>query len=218
MGTELTGGKANRLSKLKILGFQVPHGTVLTTILYDTVIDQLGYQTPVSIENFPKIYQAFHNPSPNILTVIDLLLTDYRKSGKLFSVRSSATIEDSSQDSMAVIFQEMVPARCAGVIFGAKAQTGNLDIVEIEANPGLAEGIVSGKTQEIEQYKFIKSEKRIIERKGPVFLSQSEAKALFMLSERLRSEFNDIPQDIEWAIDQNGQIGVLQSRDLYLGK
>ncbi len=72
---------------------------------------------------------------------------------------------------MAVVVQEMVDASCAGVIFGAKAQTGNLDVVEIEVNSGLGEGIVSGEAQEI-----------------------------------------------EWAIDKAGQIWVLQSRDLYLGK
>ncbi|OGY40429.1 MAG: hypothetical protein A2418_00865 [Candidatus Brennerbacteria bacterium RIFOXYC1_FULL_41_11] len=119
---------------------------------------------------------------------------------------------------IAVVLQEMVDARCAGVIFGAKAQTGNTDIVEIEANQGLGEAIVSGQAKQVEQYKFSRSERKIIERKGPEILSQPEAKALFMLSERLRQEFNDTPQDIEWVIDQSGQIWVLQSRDLFLGR
>ncbi|KKT88113.1 MAG: phosphoenolpyruvate synthase, partial [Parcubacteria group bacterium GW2011_GWB1_45_10] len=117
---------------------------------------------------------------------------------------------------IAVVLQEMVDVRCAGVIFGAKAQTGDTDIVEIEANQGLGEGIVSGEAKEVESYKFSRSERRVVERKGPEVLSQPEAKALFMLSERLRQEFNDTPQDIEWAIDSSGQIWVLQSRDLYI--
>ena len=36
--------------------------------------------------------------------------------------------------------------------------------------------------KEVEQYKFSRSERRIIERKGPQLLSPSETKALFMLS------------------------------------
>src|SRR3989304_8139901 len=118
------------------------------------------------------------------------VLEDYMKSGKLFAVRSSATIEDDSKNSMAgmfdtflnvsgevlsikvfevvhsvfspkiekylkqnpslvkklkmaIVVQEMVPAKCAGVIFGVNIQTRNLDIVEIEAKEGLGEGVVS---------------------------------------------------------------------------
>ncbi len=263
LGVELCGGKADRLSKLKILGFQVPHGAVLTTKFYDSVMAKLGYFLPVSVDKFPEIYQKLETPTPEVTSLVNNLLTDYKQSGKSFSTRSSATIEDDSKDSMAgmfdtylnvkgdvlttqaiavirsafspqivqhlqnnpglaekmkmaVILQEMVNVRCAGVIFGAKVQTGDLDIVEIEANQGLGEGIVSGEAKEVESYKFSRSERRTIERKGPEILSQPEARALFMLSERLRQEFNDTPQDIEWAIDQSGQIWVLQSRDLYI--
>jgi len=262
LGVDLCGGKADRLSKLKILGYQVPHGMVYTTVLFDTVMEKLGYKTPVSLEQFPVIYSILSNPSEETLSFIDSFLVDYKKSGKAFSIRSSATIEDDSKDSMAgmfetylnisgadlapkivevirstfspriiqhlqlnleladklkmaVIVQEMVFGRCAGVIFGAQVQTGDQDIVWIEANQGLCEGIVSGEAKEVEQYKFSRYERRPVERKGPEILSVSESKALFMLSERLRSEFNDIPQDIEWAIDKNGQVWVLQSRDLY---
>lgn len=263
MGIELCGGKADRLSKLKISGYQVPHGAVCTTILFDEVMEKLGYRAPFALEQFHDIYEALKNPSKEILSIVSLLLIDYKKSGKLFSVRSSATIEDGSKDSMAgmfetylnvdgdgleskaiqvvrstfapkiaryidknpsllkkikmaVVVQEMVSARCAGVIFGAKVQTGDLDVVEIESNYGLGESVVSGEAKEVEQYKFSRYEQRVIERKGPEILSLPEAKALFMLSERLRSEFGDIPQDIEWAIDNNKQIWVLQSRDLIL--
>lgn len=265
LGVDLCGGKADRLSRLKLLGFQVPHGAILTTWLFDEIMKKLGYPPPASIKDFSNIYKLLDKPPEDIINEVNTLLANYIKSSKEFAVRSSATIEDDSQNSMAGMFdtflnisgsdlplkvlqviqsafslkivqylkknpelisklkmaiavQEMVPARCAGVIFGAKAQTGNLDIVEIEANKGLGEGIVSGKAKEVEQYKFSRSERRVIERKGPEFLSPSEAKALFMLSERLRSEFNDVPQDIEWAIDTKGQIWVLQSRDLYLKK
>ncbi len=265
LGVELCGGKADRLSKLKLLGFQVPHGAVLTTLLFDAVLQKLGFEGPLLLDNFPAVYKELENPSGDIVKILDSLLADYEKSGKSFAVRSSATIEDDSKDSMAGMFstflevsgpelalkslqvmrsafapqivrylkenpelvsklkmavavQEMVPARCAGVIFGAKAQTANHDIVEIEANKGLGEGIVSGEAKEVEQYKFSRSERRVVERKGPELLSPPEARALFMLSERLRSEFDDTPQDIEWAIDTKGQIWVLQSRDLYLGR
>ena len=34
--------------------------------------------------------------------------------------------------------------------------------------------------------------------------------------ERLKAEFDNKPQDVEWAIDDERQIWILQSRDLYL--
>ena len=264
LGVELCGGKADRLSKLKILGFQVPHGAVLTTLSFDEIIKKLGFSSPVSIEDFPKIYEQLKDPDRDVIDLVNKVLADYIKSGKVFAVRSSVTIEDDSKNSMAgmfdtflnvsgealslkmlevvrsafslkierylkensslvaklkmaVVVQEMVPARCAGVIFGVNVQTKNLDIVEIEANEGLGEGIVSGEAKDVERYKFSRSERRVIEQKGPKILSPSEAKALFMLSERLRSEFGETPQDIEWAIDKEGQIWILQTRDLNLG-
>ncbi|MFH1705663.1 MAG: PEP/pyruvate-binding domain-containing protein [Patescibacteria group bacterium] len=265
LGVELCGGKADRLSKLKILGFQVPHGAVLTTLLFDEIIKKTGFPAPVPLKEFSKVYKLLKSHDQELIDVIDKLLFDYIKSDKVFAVRSSATIEDDSKNSMAGMFdtflnisgetlslktlevirsafspkiekylkkdpslitklkmaiavQEMVPARCAGVVFGVNVQTRNLDIVEIEANEGLGEGVVSGEAKEVEQYKFSRAERRLIEQRGPRVLSASEAKALFMLSERLRSEFGDTPQDIEWAIDKEGQVWVLQTRDLYLGQ
>jgi len=263
LGIKLCGGKATSLSKLRLLGFQIPHGSVLTTIVFDEIIKKLGFNSPVKIKDFSRIKKALEKPSEEILAMIDDLLTDYRNSSKFFAVRSSATIEDHPQQSlagmfetflnipghkltekviavfrstfaakvinylknnpqliyqlkMAVTIQRMVPARVAGVIFGAKIQTGDFDIVEIEASLGLGEEVVSGQAKEIDQYRYSRRDKKIIERKGPKILSLPEAKALFLLSERLRAEFSDIPQDIEWAIDQNGQMWILQSRDLYI--
>jgi hypothetical protein len=263
LGVSLCGGKAERLSKMKVLGYQVPHGGVFTTNMYDDIVEKLGYKAPVVLEDFPAIYDLLKNPGPVLIEYVEEYLVDYKQSTKLFSVRSSATIEDASEDSMAgmfetfipvkgedlaqkvlgvirsafspriakhlasaphltaklkmaVVIQELVQVRAAGVIFGAKVQNGDLDVVEIEANEGFGEGIVSGESQKVEQYKFSRSGRSIIERKGPEALTKSEAKALFMLSERLRSEFNDVPQDVEWAIDRDGQIWVLQTRDLYI--
>ncbi len=263
LGVSLCGGKAERLSKMKVLGYQVPHGGVFTTNTYDDVVEKLGFKVPVSLEHFPEIYDQLKHPNPELIEYVEEYLVDYKHSTKLFSVRSSATIEDASEDSMAgmfetfipvrgenlaervlgvirsafspkivkhlegnpsltarlkmaVVIQELVQVRAAGVIFGAKVQNGDLDVVEIEANEGLGEGIVSGEAQTVEQYKFSRSSRSIIERKGPEVLTKSEARALFMLSERLRSEFNDVPQDVEWAVDRDGQIWVLQTRDLYI--
>ncbi|MBU4350982.1 hypothetical protein L6250_01850 [Candidatus Parcubacteria bacterium] len=260
---DLCGNKAYRLSKLKISGFQIPHGSVLTTIVFDKVIKKLGFKTPVKLKDFPKLQRLLKNPPQNIINGIEKLVLNYSGSEKHFAVRSSTTIEDGDKESlaglfetclnvpakeitknvikvissafkpdvvtflnndknlvnrlkMAIVIQEMVKVNCAGVIFGTGIQTNNEDIVEIEAVKGLGEKIVSGKAKKIEQYRFSRSEKIMVWRQGPKVLSFSQASALFLLSERLRQEFNDTPQDIEWAIDKQGQIWILQSRNLYI--
>ncbi len=67
LGVELCGGKAERLSRLKILGFQVPHGVVLTTTLYDKLLVKLDITSPPKAEHFPGIYQALTNQPVEIL-------------------------------------------------------------------------------------------------------------------------------------------------------
>jgi len=262
-GDSLCGGKANRLSQLKAGGFQVPHGVVCTTAVWDRILTSLG-ETKLTLDKFAVIQKKMTDNHSKLVAIIDQLLPDYRKTDQVFAVRSSATVEDGKRHSMAgmfdsylnissadltakiiqvllstfnpavkkylaahpelasldlkmaVIVQSMAPARAAGVIFGAKTQTGDTNLVEIEINNGLGEAVVSGTATEVEYYSFNRFERKIVERKGPKYITEPEARALFMLSERLRSLFSDTPQDIEWAIDTEGQIWVLQSRDLYL--
>lgn len=262
LGTSMSGGKANRLSQLKTYGFQVPHGSVVTTLLFDQILKEMKVKK-LTLDNFSSLEKQLLHPDNKLISMVEHLLPDYQKGGKKYSVRSSATVEDSrnyslagifesylevpgnklgenvlkvmastfsskaknylrhhpnlvSELKMAVIIQEMVDPKTSGVIFGAKVQTGDTDIVELEANIGLGESLVSGKAQSVESFVFSRQDRRVIEQKGPNYLSQSEARALFMLSERLRNEFSGVPQDIEWAIDKQNQIWVLQSRDLSL--
>lgn len=261
LGVELCGGKANRLSQLKLYGFQVAHGSVCTTVVFDELLKLVGVEA-LSLEKFAHINRLIAN-SKDVAAAIDQLVPDYRTSEKVFAVRSSATIEDGHRYSlagifesflnvhpreltekiravilstfskkaaeylrheqellaglkMAVVVQEMVSARVSGVIFGANVQTGDPDTVEIESAMGFGEALVAGDVTEVERYRFNRQERRMIARKGPSYLTHREATALFMLSERLRDEFSGVPQDIEWAIDHDGQIWILQSRDLFI--
>lgn len=262
-GDSLCGGKAYRLSQAKSSGFQVPHGVVCTTVVWDRILKVLG-ERKLTLDKFKLLENKMQTHKDELVKIIDRLLPDYRKTDQSFAVRSSATIEDGKRHSMAgmfdsflnvppsqltekiiqvmlstfnpavskylaahpelasldlkmaVIVQTMAPARAAGVIFGAKTQTGDTNLVEIEINNGLGEAVVSGTATEVEYYSFSRFERKVVERKGPKYITEPEARALFMLSERLRSLFSDTPQDIEWAIDKEGQIWVLQSRDLYL--
>lgn len=185
LGVELCGGKAYRLSQLKIAGYQVPHGRVITTKMFKEALALLGYSGEfTSCTNFSAMYEAFDeaifNENHPIRRELLKLLSDYIASGKTYIDRSTSPLEDTAKLSMAgrfksipgvagleiidgvldvmqstfaekvlsylkenpelllelkmaVAIQEMVDARCVGVIFGADIQTRDFNTVVIEA-------------------------------------------------------------------------------------
>lgn len=250
-GRELVGGKALNLSLLKSKGFNVPHGSVLTTRFFDEVV---GVTKNKPAEKFAGL---------DIKIPKNLWLKTIKKASfstkKKYAVRSSANVEDQVEHAfagqfktflninqsqiekkvievikstfsprvnqylsaldkaqpikMAVIIQEMVGAEKSGVVFGKDIQTGNEDLIIIDAASGLAQGVVEGtaKTQRIVYSR--NKDAVLLENIGEAkkLLSRMEIDSLVEMTlsvERLMDE----PQDIEWAIDKKGGIWLLQSR------
>lgn len=138
--------------------------------------------------------------------------------------------------AMAVVVQQMVDARTAGVMFTRSPLTGDRSVVTIEATWGLGSAVVSGEvtpdrfvigkiTGEISVRSI--SDKHIqhlpaagggiaeVEtpeavRRAPS-LSDEELTALRDIGRRVERHYGR-PQDIEWAIDRGGKILLLQSR------
>ncbi len=150
---------------------------------------------------------------------------------------------------LATIVQEMVPAKCAGILFTINPVSMNKNELIIESNFGLGESIVSGQSspdqftiQRERKNKFKILDKQIGKKNIAVYpnLLESESGITYReLSEQenIQASLNDkeiiklsqigtqieklfkLPQDIEWAIDQNDKIYLLQSRPITsLGK
>ena len=138
--------------------------------------------------------------------------------------------------AMAVVVQQMVDARTAGVMFTRSPLTGDRSVITIEATWGLGSAVVSGEvtpdrfviskiTGEISVRSISDKHVRhlplagggVAEVKTPDQMRRSPS-----LSDAELTELRDIgrqvehlygkPQDIEWAIDRNGKIFLLQSR------
>lgn len=139
---------------------------------------------------------------------------------------------------MAVVVQHMVAARTAGVMFTRSPLTGDRSVITIEATWGLGSAVVSG---EVTPDRFVIakitgeisirdiSDKHIqhlpaahggngidqIETPAEMRLmpsvSDDELAALRDIGRKIERHYGR-PQDIEWAIDRNGQIFLLQSR------
>ncbi len=138
--------------------------------------------------------------------------------------------------AMGVVVQLMVDARCAGVMFTRSPTSGDRSVIAIEGAWGLGSAVVSGEvtpdrwvvaklTGEISARDI--SDKHIeqlpkpgggihdvevpAERRTIACLSDDELLALREIARRTERHYGR-PQDIEWAIDQTGNIMLLQSR------
>jgi pyruvate,water dikinase len=160
--------------------------------------------------------------------------------GSLYSVpsityrRKHAMPEDGV--SMAVVVQQMVDARTAGVMFTRSPLTGDRSVITIESTWGLGSAVVSGEvtpdrfviakiTNEISVREI--SEKHIQHQPAPQggtveietpealrrqpSINDQEIATLKEIGRKVEQHYGR-PQDIEWAIDRSGAILLLQSR------
>ena len=138
--------------------------------------------------------------------------------------------------AMAVVVQQMVDALCAGVMFTRSPLTGDKSVITIEGAWGLGSAVVSGEvtpdrwvmgkvTGEISVREI--SDKHIEhrrasgggieavavpeERRRSPCLSDAELGELRQIARRVERHYG-CAQDIEWAIDAQGALRLLQSR------
>jgi len=138
---------------------------------------------------------------------------------------------------LAVAVQRMVEAAVAGVLFTANPVTGRRRQAVIDASPGLGEAVVSGavnpdhfvvNTAKGEILERRLGDKRIAvrasagggtqrfeleAREDEASLEEDQILALAALGERVEEHY-EAPQDMEWAIDGDGRIWLLQARPI----
>jgi pyruvate,water dikinase len=138
--------------------------------------------------------------------------------------------------AMAVVVQQMVQARAAGVMFTLEPVTGDRSKIVIEAAWGLGEAVVSGEvtpdrflvdkvtleivkrtvSEKTEEFRFdpdtgVGLHPVPDERRAAPCLDDAQIVALATLAKRIERH-RGAPQDIEWAVDEEGRVHVLQVR------
>jgi pyruvate,water dikinase len=115
----------------------------------------------------------------------------------------------------AVLIQPILPARIAGVAFGADPVSGRRGITLIHAVPGLAADLVAGRSTG-DRY-GVGRDGRILEHQPrhperPLL----DTEALQRLSRLVRDLGRELggPQDVEWALDGDGHLWLLQVRPI----
>lgn len=113
---------------------------------------------------------------------------------------------------MAVLIQTMVDAKVSGTLFGKDTQTGNENIITIEAKRGFGNEIVGGHSVGLRLI-IDKGSRKIILREGEEIIKSEELDYMLDLLSLLEERFR-FPQDIEWSIDREGKFWLIQARDL----
>ncbi|MEV8508394.1 PEP/pyruvate-binding domain-containing protein [Actinoplanes sp. NPDC051475] len=106
---------------------------------------------------------------------------------------------DPADVRMAVIVQRMVDPALAGVLFTANPLTGCRTEMLVDAAPGLGTAVVDGSAG---------ADHYVLGKSVPPHLTE-----LREAGERLQDHFG-CPQDVEWAIDRDGMLWLLQSRPI----
>ena len=138
---------------------------------------------------------------------------------------------------IAVVVQKMVDAAVSGVLFTANPLTGRRQETVVEAAPGLGEALVSGAVNP-DQFRVDAATGEILERRPgdkrieiraapgggtrrlqpqdgqrQACLTDEQVQALARLGTLAEEHFGE-PQDLEWAIEADGEMWVVQSRPI----
>ena len=220
------GGKAASLGQLLAAGVRVPDGVVLTASVAEmaaddrrslllTAAEELGTDTfavrssGVSEDgtehSFAGIYESVLNVSADGIPAA---------SERVLASANAARVsqyEHVGTDRMAVIIQRMVQPVAAGVALTADPINGDRGSCVVSAVRGIGERLVSGAAMGDE---WVVREQVATARRRPEYaIDRRQAIQVANEARRIAAR-RGAPQDIEWAIDGDGTLWILQARPM----
>lgn len=233
-GAAQVGGKAAALMRLRAHGFDVPpFVTVIPGAFSDTASeaamrDELMDLLP-SIGPGPYAARSSAREEDGdsashagqFLSLLDLTAAELpdaaRRVFESGGEASVATYRNSrglqgAGGAPAVVVQQMVRARCAGVAFSADPVSGRRDRIMVSAIAGLGDRLVGGE-EDGQRYLLARDNGAVLERpaEGPV-LSPTDLAALHRLTLAVEAACGG-PQDMEWAFEAD-RLFLLQARPI----
>ena len=224
----LTGGKAAALARAAAAGLDTLPGVVLTTAFCRSIDEG------AEVAQHAAVREAFERAGGDASSLVarsSSVVEDTATSsmaGQFDSivgisgfdafVRAVTTVLDSrkragaTDQPIAVLVQPLIEPKFGGVMFGVDPVSGRTDRRVITAVSGGPERLVSGEVDG-SRYLLDAMTVKVLEfdaNDGPA-IDRDDLRRLVSLSERVASVF-DGPQDVEWAINPDGQLWLLQSR------
>ncbi|NUS09188.1 MAG: pyruvate, water dikinase [Nonomuraea sp.] len=223
---DLVGGKAAGLGEMIKAGERVPGGFCLTVEAYRSgelpekelaeAYERLGggrvaVRSSATAEDLPEA--SFAGQQDTYLNVEgpgELIDAVRRCWGSLYTERAVAYRAAAGIDeaAMAVVVQRMIDPVVAGVLFTANPITGCRTETVVDAAPGLGTAIVDG---------TVVPDHHVLALGTPAepnpggCLTAEQLERLRAAGLRLQEHFGS-PQDVEWAIDADDTLWLLQSR------
>ena len=220
------GGKAASLGELLAAGARVPDGVVMTAagaemaaddrsaLLRDATggwgagpfaVRSSGISEDGAERSFAGIYDtALDVPADGILAATEKVLDSARAA-------RVAAYGHGASGRMAVIVQQMVSPVAAGVALTADPINGDRQTCVVTAVRGTGDRLVSGAAFGDE---WAIHDGRATARRQPEHaIDRRQARAVADEARRIAAT-RGIPQDIEWAIDADGALWILQARPM----
>ncbi len=221
------GGKAAGLAGLIAAGFPVPPGFCITTAAYRegaiepevlrAALARFG-DTPVAVrssataEDLPDA--SFAGQQDSVLNVRGAAavgaairqIWDSLHAPRATAYRRAQAIAE--EPEMAVVVQRMVEPRAAGVLFTVHPITQTRGRAAIDAVAGLGTGVVDG-SRDADHYTIDRDD--VVTGPDDGCLTREELLHLVRTGRRVEEALGG-PQDVEWALDRDGTLWLLQSR------
>lgn len=228
----LVGGKGASLGEMVNANIPVPSGFVITTEGFQKDIDKeiLEAFDKLNAERVAVRSSAVAEDSSSaswagqLETYLNISRDNLINKVKECwdSIKSERALSYASQQNLpadqllvAVVIQKMVDAQSAGVMFTANPVTNNREEVMIESVLGLGEQLVQGSVTPdnflIDKNTLEIKSKDLQVDKQTIF--EENLQKLVELGKKIENHYGN-PQDIEWAIDNQDKIWILQSRPI----
>jgi pyruvate,water dikinase len=223
------GGKAASLGELVAAGVRVPDAVVLTATaatlapeerraLLEQGVRLLGDGTFAvrssgvgedgTERSFAGMYESVLNvPVDGLAAAADRTLVSRRGP----HLTTYAEAGNGVNAGLAVIVQRMVQASAAGVALTADPITGDRTKTIVTAVTGTGDRLVSGAS--IGDEWVVTDGRAAVRRRAESAIDERQALAVAVEANRIAAARNQ-PQDVEWAIDGDGTLWILQSRPM----
>ena len=220
------GGKAASLGELAATGGRVPPGVVLTTdgvglpqeersSAVEAAARSLG-DGPFAVRSSgPSEDGNVHSYAGLYETVLHVRLPDLDAAIEhcLASARSERVARYAGTDAVpiAVIIQRMIEPAAAGVAFTADPVSGERRTCVVAATRGDGERLVSGET--IGDEWVVRGRRANPRRRPEGALTARQVRHVADAARDIAAR-RGTPQDVEWAIDDGGELWILQARPM----
>jgi phosphohistidine swiveling domain-containing protein len=220
------GGKAAGLGELLADGAHVPDGVVLTTaaaemtaderrsLLRDALLDlgrgpfavrSSGVDEDGAVHSFAGMYETLLDvPSEELPAAAEQCLAGAQ------TARVSA-YREGANGRMAVIIQRMVRPAAAGVALTADPVSGDREKIVVTAVRGTGDRLVSGTAFGDEW--VVNGSSASARRRPEQAIDRRQALAVGREARRIAAS-RGVPQDIEWAIDAEDALWIIQARPM----